>query len=306
MPRTTDRTANIARLLADVIRPATETAAGTTAGRHGMTHKRDDIASETFTRVATLLEAGREPFDDLPALSEPRIRAFVKGVAVNVAREMLRKERRSRDYLTSGRAEVCADLAVAQPKAAKRVELDDTIRSTFAKLDALAEDARETLVAEEVMQHGHQFDAIGKLCSACNVSRERVAAMIEARTSGQWSADAWRQRVHRARKKARALITAAATTAALLLALAGAALVARASAPTDAAPATARSTQNGSGGAGRNHDAPGTDGRRGDAAEVRETLAKRSTQNGKRTIAAPQPLRVAKSKNDSTQNGRMA
>lgn len=251
-------------------------AAARYAGRFGVQHLREEIEAESVARVLALVRQGRPPFDAPVALDGAldRMQRFTQGLVANVAREALRGRVRHAHAPLEDRAAACAALRAGAPAPGEAIELEEAISGALRRFRALTPDVRETIVAEEVMQNDYASDEAGRLCRSCEVSFQRVWQMIENRRSGVWSAEAWRQRVHRSRKKARSAMAGLAPlaiAAALLVGLVAGAL-------SDAGPSEVQRTTT---------DTP--------AVHVADDG---STQNGK----APADLRVAD--NGSTQNGK--
>lgn len=200
-------------------------AAARYAKRFGVEHLREEIEAESATRVLTLVRDARAPFDvptDMPGALD-RMQRFTHGLVANVAREALRGRVRHAHAPLADRASACAALRAGSPTPEAALEMEETISLALRRFRELSPDVRETIVAEEIMQNNYASAEAGRLCRSCEVSFKRVWQMIENRKNGVWSAEAWRQRVHRSRKKARSVVGALAPFAlgvALLVGLA--------------------------------------------------------------------------------------
>ena len=232
-------------------------AAGRYATRFGIERLREEIMSESVVRVLTLVREGRAPFNasaQNPDAAD-RMQRFTHGLVANVAREALRGRVRHGHAPLEDRASACAVLRVGTPAPERAAELEETIRGALGRFRTLPREVRETIVAEEIMQNEYASDEAGRLCLSCEVSFERVFRMIQKRQDGLWSAEAWRQRVHRSRKKARAAVGAGAPfalIAAMLVGFGAMVMASWASEPTRAPDSNAiiaddGSTQNGKG-----------------------------------------------------------
>jgi hypothetical protein len=203
-------------------------AAARYAKRFGIEPLREEIEAEATARVLALVNEGRTPFDTSVdgegALD--RMQRFTHGLVVNVAREALRGRVRHGHAPLEDRATACASLRAGSPAPEASLEMEEVISVALRRFRELSEDVRETIVAEEIMQNNYAGGEAGRLCRSCEVSFQRVWQMIENRKNGLWSAEAWRQRVHRSRKKARSAVGGLApfaVAAALLVGLAAAA-----------------------------------------------------------------------------------
>lgn len=181
------------------------------AERYRLMHRRDDLVSEVRCRVVAIIQARKPPFDPAESAAQAaddelrrRIVNYVYGVAHNVIREMAREEkRRAREVDVHDRAGIAMGLAITEPDPSVRAELNETVRMSLERFRLLSAEMRETLVAEEVRQHGYGDETVEELCGVCEVSIERVRDMIQQRDNGMISGAAWRQRVHRLRERAR-------------------------------------------------------------------------------------------------------
>ena len=184
------------------------------AARFGIERLREEIEAESRLRVVSLIRDARAPFDATPTGATDtgdtvdRMQRFTHGLVANVAREALRGRLRHAHLPLHERAGACDALRVRPATPDDRLELEETISDALTKFRSLARDVRETIVAEEIIQNQYASDDADRLCRSCEVSFQRVWKMIENRNSGAWTAEAWRQRVHRSRKKARAAVGA--------------------------------------------------------------------------------------------------
>ncbi len=223
------------------------------AARFAIEPMREEIEAESTARVLALIAEGRTPFDTACASDDDvdRIQRFTHGLVANVAREALRGRLRHAHVPLEDRAAACAALRVGQHAPERAMELEEAVGGALERFRSLSRDVRETIVAEEIMQNRYASDDADRLCRSVDVSFQRVFKMIENRNAGKWTAEAWRQRVHRSRKKARAAVGA---LAAISLVVALAAAIAR-PAP-DAGPQPTRVTDNGSTQNGKKVPAP--------------------------------------------------
>lgn len=252
--------------------------------RFGIERLREEIEAESVMRVVALISEARTPFDADPSLNDDatdRMQRFTHGLVANVARETLRGRVRHAHAQLEDRAGACETLRVGEAAPEHRIELEESIDQAMAAFKSLPGDVRETIVAEEIIQHQYASDDADRLCRSCEVSFTRVWTMIENRNSGAWSAEAWRQRVHRSRKKARAAVGALAAFTLSIALLVGvlAAVSASDAADADTPPApiadngstqngksnapaitVLASTQNGSHGTSMGGDGTGSDG----------------------------------------------
>ena len=201
-------------------------AAARYAKRFGVEPLREEIEAESVARVLALVREGRPPFDTLAGEDGAldRMQRFTHGLVANVAREALRGRVRHAHAPLEERATACASLRAGSPAPGDALELEEAISAGLRRFRDLSPEVRETIVAEEIMQNNYASDEAGRLCRSCEVSFQRVGQMIENRKSGAWSAEAWRQRVHRSRKKARSVVGGLAPfaiAAAFLIGLAG-------------------------------------------------------------------------------------
>lgn len=236
-----------------IVGPVVSASSGMFARRFGIAGMADEIEAESVARVVGLVSAGRSPFDraSLDGEAADRAQRFARGLVANVAREVLRGRVRHGHGVLDERASVCAGLASDPSSAVDREELETAIGSALERFRGLGTEDRETIVAEECIQHGYSSGDMDRLCRASGVSFQRVLDMISSRESGVLSPEAWRQRVHRSRKRARAVLGSVSLFAVAMALVVGA--LASAPGGTDAgsgepgvvAPARADSTQNG-------------------------------------------------------------
>lgn len=187
--------------------PAAREAASCYIVRFNLRADADDVSSETCARVVGLIASAREPFDANPSDEQARERAvrFVWGVAANVGRETIRKQRkRSAMAPFDERAAVCEQLELSDAPSEKRLELNETILAALASLKSdVTADIRETLIVEEIRRNDYDHAESARLCEGSGLSFQRVNDMVQEQKDGKWSPEAWRQRVKRARDKAR-------------------------------------------------------------------------------------------------------
>ena len=190
-----------------VCMPAAREAASCYTIRFNLRADADDVSSETCARVVSLVASGREPFDGDPTdgLARERAVRFVWGVAANVGREYIRKQRkRSALAHFDERAAVCEQLELSDAPSEARLELNETILAALSALkNDVTADIRETLIVEEIRRNEYDRGESARLCEGSGLSYERVREMVEQQKDGKWSPEAWRQRVKRARDKAR-------------------------------------------------------------------------------------------------------
>ncbi|MCA9283296.1 MAG: hypothetical protein KDA30_14795, partial [Phycisphaerales bacterium] len=187
--------------------PAAREAASCYTVRFNLRADGEDVSAETCARVVSLIASGREPFDGDAGDASVRDRAvrFVWGIAANVGREYIRKQRkRSAVAHFDERAAVCEQLELSDAPSEKRLEFNETILAALAALkNDVTADVRETLIVEEIRRNEYGRSESARLCEGSGLSYERISAMVEQQKGGKWSPEAWRQRVKRARDKAR-------------------------------------------------------------------------------------------------------
>ncbi len=186
--------------------PVAREAASCYTTRFNLRNDADDFASETSARVVSLIAAGKEPFDADPADDSARQRAerFVWGVAANVGREFIRRQRKASAIAAfDERAALCEGLELAPGESHKRTELNNSIAAALSALRAVTPEVRETLIVEEIRRNEYAPAESQRLCDGAGLSYDEVSQVVEQQRNGKWSPEAWRQRVKRARDKAR-------------------------------------------------------------------------------------------------------
>lgn len=206
--------------------PAAREAASCYIVRFNLRADAEDMSAETCARVVALIASAREPFDADPRDEQTRDRAarFVWGVAANVGREYIRRQRKRATVAPfDERAAVCEQLELSDAPSEKRLELNETILVALAALRSdVTPDVRETLIVEEIRRNDYGRAESVRLCEGSGLSFQRVNDMVREQKDGKWSAEAWRQRVKRARDKAREALGARASELGLVSLVLGA------------------------------------------------------------------------------------
>lgn len=264
--------------------PAAREAAACYALRFNLRAEQDDLTSETCARVVGLITSGNEPFDGDPKSESGRERAqrFVWGVAANVGREFIRRQRkRAAVAHFDERASVCDQLELSDAPSEKQLELNETIMKVLAALRSdVTDEVRETLVVEEIRRNDYGHAESQRLCEGSGLSFEQVTEVIEQQKDGRWSPEAWRQRVKRARDKAREALGARAAELGLVSLILSAVVTLGVAVLPTATPAL-ESTQNSAVAApdeARLADSTQNGNPKGGKGRIGDTLA--STQNG--------------------------